>query len=228
MEDFVEKINSMSMDIAQLLHGQNSLNSLLSTIQILQKENKEKNLKIKELEKRVNDLEQYSKMDNLIISDFNVQYKSYARSVSTHDVDEHTQTNSETETLESKVVEFLKSKNIPIDSSDISICHPFRSKYASNMKPSIVLKLKSRKAKLRILSNAKKLRGCDVYINEHLTRQNADLARKAREYRRKGLILSTWTKNCNVIIRTKGQTPEQCKVIAIHDESDFIQCGVKN
>ena len=59
MEDFVEKINSMSMDIAQLLHGQNSLNSLLSTIQILQKENKEKNLKIKELGKRVNDLEQY-------------------------------------------------------------------------------------------------------------------------------------------------------------------------
>ena len=47
MGDFVEKINSMSMDIAQLLHGQNSLNSLLSTIQILQKENKEKNLKSK-------------------------------------------------------------------------------------------------------------------------------------------------------------------------------------
>ena len=78
MEDFVEKINSMRMDITQLLHGQNSLNSLLSTIQILQKENKEKNVKIKELEKRVNDLEQYSKMDNLIISGFNVQYKSYA------------------------------------------------------------------------------------------------------------------------------------------------------
>ena len=89
------------------------------------------------------------------------------------------------------------------------------------MKPIIVLKLKSRKAKLRILSNAKKLRGCDVFINEHFTRQDADLARKAREYRRKGLILSTWTKNCNVIIRTKGQTPEQCKVIAIHDDSDY-------
>ena len=41
MEDFIEKINSMSMDIAQLLHGQNAMNSLLSTIQILQKENKE-------------------------------------------------------------------------------------------------------------------------------------------------------------------------------------------
>ena len=95
------------------------------------------------------------------------------------------------------------------------------------MKPSVVLKLKSRKAKLNILSNAKKLRGSDVYINEHLTRQNADLARKAREYKRKGLILSTWAKNCNVIIGTKGQTPEQYKVVPIHDDSDFIQCGVK-
>ena len=215
----------MSIDIAQPLYGQNALNNLLSTIQILQK--RKKNFFRKELEKRVNDLEQYSKMDNLIISGFNVQYKSYVRSVSTHDVDEHTQTNSETETIESKVIEFLKSKNIPIDSSDMSICQPFKSKYASNMKPSIVLKLKSRKTKQKILSNAKKLRGSDVYINEHLTRHNADLARKAREYKRKGLILSTWTKNYNVIIRTKGQTPEQCKVITIHDDSDFIQCGAK-
>ena len=47
MEDVLEKINSMSIDIVQLLHGQNSLNSLLSTIQILQKENKEKILKSK-------------------------------------------------------------------------------------------------------------------------------------------------------------------------------------
>ena len=167
-------------------------------------------------------------MDNSIISGFNVQCRSYARSVSIHDVDEHTQANSETETIEDKVVEFLKSKNIPIDSSDISICHPFKSKYASNMKTSIVSKLKCRKAKLNILYNAKKLRGNDVYINEHITSQNADLTRNAREYKRKGLMLSTWTKNYNVMIRTKGQTPEQCKVIAIHDDSDIIQCGVKN
>ena len=61
----------MSMDIAQLLHGQNTLNSLLSKIQILQKENDGKKLNMKELEKSVNDLEPYSKMDNLIISEFN-------------------------------------------------------------------------------------------------------------------------------------------------------------
>ena len=157
----------------------------------------------------------------------NAQHKSYARRVSTHDVDDYTQTNSETETIECKVVEFLKSKDIPIDSCDISICHPRKSKHASNMKASIVLKLKRRKAKLKILCNARELRGSDAYINEHLTRHNADLVRKAREYK-KGLILSTWTKNCNIIIKIKGQTPEQCKIITIHVDSDFIQCGVKN
>ena len=217
----------MNMDLAQLLHGQNTLNNL-STIKILQKGNKEKNLTIKELEKRVNDLEQCSKRDSLIISGFNVQCKSYARNVSTLYVDDYTQTYSETETIEGKVVEFLKSKDIPIDSCNVSICHPLKSKHSSSMKQSIVLKLKIPKAKLKILSNAKKLRGSDIYTNEHFRRHNADLARKAREYKRKGLILSTWTKNCNVINRTKGQTPEQCKVIIIHDNSDFIQCGVKN
>ena len=55
----------------------------------------------------MNDLEQYSKMENLIILAFNVQCNSYARSVYTHDVDDYTQTNSETETIEGKVVYFL-------------------------------------------------------------------------------------------------------------------------
>ena len=45
MEDFFEKINSMSMDIAQLLHEQNELNNILSTILIIQKENKGEKIK---------------------------------------------------------------------------------------------------------------------------------------------------------------------------------------
>ena len=56
----------------------------------------------------MNDLEQYSKMDNLVISAFNVQYKSCAQSVSTHDVDDYAQTNRDAETIESKVAAFFK------------------------------------------------------------------------------------------------------------------------
>ena len=99
------------MDIGQLLHSEDMLKSLLSAIQTLQNENEEIKIEIKELQKHVNNLELYSKMNNLIISEFNIEYKSYGRSPSTHDVDDYTQTNSETEIKECKVVPFLKRRH---------------------------------------------------------------------------------------------------------------------
>ena len=57
----------------------------------------------------------------------------------------------------------------------LSICYPLKSKYASYMKPNIVVKLKSCKAKLKMciyIGNTKKLKGRDVYIDEHLTSQS--------------------------------------------------------
>ena len=72
-----------------------------------------------------------------------------------------------------------------MDSSNISICHPLIGRHSS----SIVLRLKGQKVNLKIPSSAKSLIESDVYINEHLTRHNADLARKASE-----LILFTWKK----------------------------------
>ena len=43
------------------------------------KKSEMKNIRSEMLEKRIDDLEQYSKMDNLIISGLNVQYRTYAR-----------------------------------------------------------------------------------------------------------------------------------------------------
>ena len=45
----------------------------------------------------------------------------------------------------------------------------------------ILLKCSNRKAKLDVIKNAKKLKGSNVYINEHLTKRNSDLALKARK-----------------------------------------------
>ena len=65
-------------------------------------------------------------------------------------------------------------------------------------------------------------------MNERLNKHNADLARNVKEYKRKGLILSTWIKTCDVIIKTKEHTLEQCEIITIHDDCDITQCGDKN
>ena len=87
----------------------------------------------------------------------------------------------------------------------------------------ILLKCSNRKARLHVMKNARKLKGSDVYINEHLTKRNSDLAYKARK---KGLITSTWTHNCVVMIKTKGATPDDCKYITINDEKDFYTAGL--
>ena len=99
-----------------------------------------------------------------------------------------------TEILESKKVEFLRNKDLQMDSSDISICHPLTYEHRSNMKPRMTMNFKSRNVKLKSLIDAKKLKVSGVNINDYLTKHNADLARKATEYKIKEHISTTWKK----------------------------------
>ena len=64
----------MSDDITKNFKGQSCIQDLLKTIQALQKGNEMKDIRIKTLENKIDDLEQYSKMDNLVISGLNVLY----------------------------------------------------------------------------------------------------------------------------------------------------------
>ena len=67
-------ISMMSDDITTIAKGQFCIQDLLKTIQELQ--NELKDIRIETLENRIDDLEQYSKMDNLVISGLNVQYRT--------------------------------------------------------------------------------------------------------------------------------------------------------
>ena len=71
-----------------------------------------KDIRIKTHENRIYDLEQYSKMDNVIISSLNVQYRTYARTASNFPMDNYSV--QEAGTLEENVLAFLNKHNIPI------------------------------------------------------------------------------------------------------------------
>ncbi len=92
----------------------------------------------------------------------------------------------------------------------------------SKTKPAIVVRFVNRKHKIDLLRQAKYLKGTGVYINEHLTKKNAEIARQARFLRKQGKIQATWTKNCKVMIRLKGP-PEEAKVIVIREQKDLEQ-----
>lgn len=50
---------------------------------------------------------------------------------------------------------------------------------------------------------AKRPRGTNVYINEHLTKKNGGIAREVRMLRKHNKITATWTQNGNVWIKNK-------------------------
>ncbi len=78
----------------------------------------------------------------------------------------------------------------------------------------------NRKHKNALLRQGKKLKGSNVYLNEHLTKRNTDIARKARFLRKQRKIQSTWTANCKIFIKLNG-TPEEAKVLVIKDVEEL-------
>lgn len=69
----------------------------------------------------------------------------------------------------------------------------------------------------------RKLKGTNVYMNEHLTKENAEIARAAQHLQKQNKIKATWTRNCKVLIRLNEATPEEAKVTTVRELHDLDQ-----
>ena len=102
------------------------------------------------------------------------------------------------------VVGYLNSHlHVDIQSSDISMCHTLKS-FKNNGQDNtekIIIRFVNRKKKNDILKKCKNLRGTKVFINEHLTKRNEELAYLARKLKKEGKISSIWTRNCKIYIK---------------------------
>ena len=72
-----------------------------------------------------------------------------------------------------------------------------------------------------MLKQGRNLKGTNVYMNEHLTKKNADIARQARILRKQEKIQKTWTASCKVFIKLNGDSPEEAKIMVIRELSDL-------
>ena len=57
-----------------------------------------------------------------------------------------------------------------------------------------------------------------VYIDEHLTKVNAEIMKKARDLKRSGNIKDCWTFNCNMMVRTND-----LKIVKLNDFSSLME-----
>ena len=73
---------------------------------------------------------------------------------------------------------------------------------------------------MELLRNSKKLKGSCVYINEHLTHEESQIAHAASILKKQGKIYSTWTKDCKVFIKT-NDNPDVANVDCIKNETDL-------
>lgn len=126
-----------------------------------------------ELERRVDELEQYYRINDVVIAGIKIKQHSYARAVAT---DDRKPSEQETHSAEQQGASYLQSKGIVLDLGHIKACHPLPMR---NGRPLAVIKrFISRKNKTALLKQGCKLKGTDIYMNDHLTQKNADIAKK--------------------------------------------------
>ncbi|KAF7644032.1 hypothetical protein LDENG_00229270 [Lucifuga dentata] len=115
-----------------------------------------------------------------------------------------------------QVITFLHSKDISVDSRDIEACHTLPRK---NKNQTPVIRFVNRKQKYVVIKQGKKLKGSNVYIIEHLTKKNADIAKQARNLRKQNKIQRTWMTNCRAL--KLNDSSEESRVIAIKEMEDL-------
>lgn len=215
VEDIKTSLGALCGDVAAVRAQQELLLGLLEEVKQLRLQNAEKDRRIMDLERRVDELEQYTRTNDVVISGIKIKPRSYARAVA-GSVGEPS--DEETRSVEQQVASFLQSKGIEMDLEHVEACHPLPRR--SDRPPAVIMRFVNRKNKVALLKQGRKLKGTDVFINEHLTRKNADIARKARQLKKNGKIQHTWVTNCKIFIKLNG-TPEEAKVLIVRNMEDL-------
>ena len=115
-----------SETLLEFPHSRRNLLHCCQQLNFYSLQKRKKDHKIKAPESRIDDLEQYSRIDDVIITGLVTTHQTYARATATKNTD-NVNTDAEAlqdelATLEDKVVKFFHSKGIDIEPNDISAC----------------------------------------------------------------------------------------------------------
>jgi len=161
----------------------------------------------------VNDLEQYQKKSNIVISGIPEQ---------------------ENENLLDMFKNLAKELDVNLNEYDVIAIHrlPPRQKEI----PQVIVRLLNHDKKAKLVSNAKNIKPTinlimdgnpsPIYISDHLSKANANLFKKAKDLKKAGLIKYAWVKNCKIYARESDES----KVYHITSYEDLkqIETAVQN
>jgi len=183
----------------------------------LKKDNDDLKMKLQHQAKYLDDIETYSKQENLIIHGLPTTSMSEAVGSSQQPTGTEVRTIHETSrTTESTFLDFCRTQlRVDIHPTDISICH--RLKKRDNMSyPPVIVRFANRKSREAVYSARRMLRSSTnrnqqhVYINEHLTQNTSKTFGRARALVRNHQLLQAWTYHGKVTVK---QLDNQVKTI---------------
>ena len=142
--------------------------------------------------RRIDDLESYSRSENLIIRGLPEQ-SAAERATGAAVIDDNTSLMDSNKSVESTVIAFCKdSLGITLSPSDISIAHRLKAGPKDKIRP-VIVRFTSRKARNSVYAAKKQLRHQEgkIFISEHLTKNSSDLFFEARKLLREKKIYGT-------------------------------------
>ena len=191
------KLETQKQDIIDL---KKSINELTATVNILvdKIDNLTSSVEIRDqqifyLENKLNEIEQYSKKTNIIISS-------------------STDFLNKSDNKKSEFINFVKNQlNIDNDPYDVVAIHELPNKNKDIYKT--IVKFHFHETKSKIFKNIKKLKDTNIYINDHLTKYNSEIFYKARNLLKDSKIKYCWTVNgITFIKKTESSEKEKIKI----------------
>ena len=174
------------------------------------------------LTERVNELEQYSKRENLVISGmrflvpYSVAAQDHSNNVSTENAvpEENAKLSPRDRSMMAQNFATFASQKLGVSTqaSDIIDIHilpkngrrSFANRTRETTNTMTIVRFNNRRIRDEIYAARMQLKrsGNRIFINEHLTKVNADIFRNAREAKFGKKIKDTWTKYGQVFVRT--------------------------
>lgn len=194
----VESVNFCSNKITDFEIKLKETNDKLMQFENIKSENERLKIEVHELNTKVHDLEQYSKLNNVIISNY---------------------PDSRNENIFDILSQMGSKIGLEITQKGVDAAHRLSSVSSSNNKPkNIVVKFISRNVKEQFITAFKqnKAEYPNIYVNEHLTQKNSFLYKLAREKLSKGCKY-VWTKNCKIFLRKDDNS----RIRLIRNEEDL-------
>lgn len=179
IEDLKIAVNMMSQFIASMNKNMSTMMHLMKEIGKIKKTNEEQENRINSSENHLLDWEQYSRINDVIVTGLKIKPISYSKAEEGEDQQDK---DRHEESTEAQVTAFLQEKTISIDRDDIEACHTILigNKTGRGANHVIITRFTNRKKNIHLLKQGRKLKGTDVCLNEHLIKRNADIAKKSK------------------------------------------------